>query len=102
MEEPLYDVAPEIPYQDLDYMQEPLEETQPGSLRRRRADIRRQRGKMLKNLKDTFFASEDDLSPIDSLQSPVNPQDAFHKPYYPQGYAYKEQSNHFPQDEQNH
>ncbi len=69
-------------------------------LRRRRTEARRQRGNVLKSLKDTFFTSEEDQSPIDSIQPPVNQQDAFHKPYYPQGYNYKEQSNQTPPQDQ--
>lgn len=64
----------------------------PGSARRRRAGTKRQRGKeMLRSIKDTFFSPGDASGSIDSLQSPVSQEDAFHKPFYPQNYAYREQ-----------
>lgn len=71
-----------------------MEQTSPGSARRRRAGAKRQRGKdVLRSLKDTFFSSDEAYKPIDSLQSPVSQEDAFHKPYYPQNYTYREQQS---------
>ena len=60
--------------------------------RRRRVDSRRQRGaRVLQSIRDTFFAGEDELASLDSIQPPVTQEEAFHKPYYPQNYSYKEQ-----------
>lgn len=64
---------------------------QAASGRRRRVDTKRQRGPhVIRSIRETFFQSEADSGAIDSIQPPVAPEEAFHKPYYPQNYTYKE------------
>ncbi len=74
---------------------------QPVSTRRRRVETRRQRSvNVLKSIRDTLFTSDEEMASIDSLQPPIKPEAAFHKPYYPQDYAYREQHHPQPQQEQ--
>lgn len=68
----------------------------PDAPRRRRSETRRQRPNVLKSIKDTLFTPEEELYPGDDIFTPVNPDDAFHKPYYPQNYVYKEQPQQNP------
>ena len=72
----------------------------PPSLRRRRVDNRRRRaGNMLKSIRDTLFDAETDPDAGDIMQPPVSPEAAFHKPYYPQSYQYREQKGPPPGQE---
>ena len=65
---------------------------QQAQTRRRRVDNRRQRGAdLMRSIRNTFFIREEDMAPVDSIQAPVSPESAFHKPYYPQNYSYKNQ-----------
>ena len=72
----------------------------PPTLRRRRVDNRRRRaGNMLKSIRDTLFDAETDPEAGDIMQPPVSPEAAFHKPYYPQSYQYREQKGPPPGQE---
>lgn len=73
---------------------------EPALRRRRRVDSKRQRaGNVFQSLKSTFFTSEEDNGPVDALQPPISQEEAFHKPYIPQNYAYREQTKQpAPQD----
>ena len=67
--------------------------------RRRRVDSKHQRGgRVLQSLVETFFTTDENRETVDSLQPPITQEEAFHKPYYPQNYVYREQKN--PQAEQ--
>jgi len=48
---------------------------------------------VLQSLVNTFFVPDEDHEPVDSLQPPITQEEAFHKPYYPQNYVYREQRN---------
>lgn len=71
----------------------PAQEPLP-SLRRRRVEHRRRRaGNVLKSIRNTIFDTEDDPDAADSIEQAADPEVAFHKPYYPQSYQYREQKN---------
>lgn len=79
--------APAIP------MENPAADVAGTPVRRRRAGgKRREQANVLRTLKDTFFTTEDDMDPLDSIQAPIAQEDAFHKPYYPQNYSYRQQA----------
>lgn len=71
------------------------------STRRRRTETRRQRNNVLQSIKDTFFTAEDEQKSIDSFHPQIKQEDAFHEPYYPQNYSYKDQSVRIPPEDQN-
>lgn len=59
---------------------------------RRRRTARHQRSNVFQSIKDTLFTAENEQDLMDGFQPPVRPEDAFHKPFYPQNYNYKDQS----------
>lgn len=102
----------QVPWQQLEQVQptdpglasfqNPELPPQAAQTRRRRVDNRRQRGAdFLRNIKSTFFIREEDMAPVDSIQAPVSPEPAYHKPYYPQNYSYKNQQPAMTPPEQN-
>lgn len=92
----------QLPYPWLEAPKTPLEthsslEQAETAIRRRRAGSkRREQVNVFKTLKDTFFVTDDNMEPVDSIQAPIAQEDAFHKPFYPQSYSYKEQSSKQP------
>ena len=71
------------------------------NVRRRRAGSKRQRGtNVFRSIRDTFFESESDRDPVHSIQPPVAQEDAFHKPYYPLNYSYRDQASPPPPEDQ--
>ncbi|NLW21392.1 MAG: hypothetical protein GXY84_08510 [Clostridiales bacterium] len=94
---PEVDVGQAHPPVNREQVDEAAPAAQAASSRRRRVDTRRQRGtRVLQSLRDTFFTSQDDLASIDSIKPPVSQDEAFHKPYYPQNYSYREQAAQQP------
>lgn len=100
-EPPLQDTLPPMPVFEEPYhpddlaLAEAQQAEKPGeeqlSLRRRRVDARRRRaGNVLKTIRQTIFDDPDAEEAAASLEPPVNPEAAFHKPYYPQSYQYRE------------
>jgi hypothetical protein len=80
-----------------DTQDEPMETA--GNTRRRRAGTKRRRGTgVLKSIRDTFF--EPDGDPEHSIQPPVAQEDAFHKPFYPLNYSYRNQASPAPPEDQ--
>lgn len=70
--------------------QQPEAEPLPGiSSRRRRTGSRRRQSNVLRAIRDILFTGEGNGETIDSLPAPVDQDDAFHKPYYPQNYIFK-------------
>jgi hypothetical protein len=69
----------------------PESEHLPGaSSRRRRTGSRRHRSNILRTIRDSLFSGGDSNATYDSLPAAVDQDDAFHKPYYPQNYNYKQ------------
>ena len=96
--EPLLPPFEEQPYHPDDLYLATLQETAAPeeapaqSHRKRRVDSRRRRsGNMLKSIRDTLFDSTAEQEGADVMEPPVNPEAAFHKPFYPQSYSYREQ-----------
>ncbi|NLX82666.1 MAG: hypothetical protein GXZ04_02465 [Clostridiales bacterium] len=70
-------------------------EAQPSTRRRRVETRRKHSANVLKSIRDTLFTSNDEIEVVNSLEPPILQEAAYHKPYYPQDYAYREQ--HSPQ-----